>query len=39
MTKLTEPPISTPPQAYMEIITPLIGKARWLLEAGDVNGD
>jgi len=35
MTKMTEPPISTPPQAYMEIITPLIGKARGLLEAGE----
>lgn len=35
MTKITEAPISTPPPAYMDIITPLINKARGLLEAGE----
>ena len=32
---MTEPPISIPPPAYMEIISPLIDKARGLLEAGE----
>ena len=32
---MTEAPISTPPQAYMDIIGPLIDKARELLEAGE----
>ena len=31
---MTEPPISTPPQAYMDIIDTLISKARGFLEAG-----
>ncbi|MDP3664383.1 MAG: hypothetical protein U1D41_16400 [Nitrosomonas sp.] len=33
--KMTEAPISAPPQAYMDIINPLIGKAREFLEAGE----
>ena len=33
--KAPEAPISTPPQAYMDIIGPLIGKAKELLEAGE----
>lgn len=32
---MIEAPISTPPQAYMDIINPLIGKARGVLEAGE----
>ena len=32
---MTEAPVSTPPQAYMDIIGPLIDKARELLEAGE----
>ena len=32
---MTEAPISTPPQAYMDIISPMIDKARGLLEAGE----
>ncbi len=32
---MTEAPISTPPQAYMGIISPLIDKARGFLEAGE----
>ena len=32
---MNEAPFSTPPQAYMEIISPLIDKARNLLEAGN----
>ena len=32
---MTEVPISTPPPAYMDIISPLIDKARGLLEAGE----
>lgn len=32
---MIEAPISTPPQAYMDIISPLIDKARELLEAGE----
>ena len=35
MTKMTEAPISTPPPAYMDIISPMIDKARGLLEAGE----
>jgi hypothetical protein len=33
--KMIEAPISTPPQAYMDIISPQIEKARALLEAGE----
>jgi hypothetical protein len=33
--KMTEAPVSTPPQAYMDIIDTLIGKARGFLEAGE----
>src|SRR3989338_8272147 len=33
--KMTEAPISTPPQAYMDIIGPMIDKARRVLEAGE----
>jgi len=33
--KMTEAPISTPPQAYMDIIETLIDKARVFLEAGE----
>ena len=33
--KMIEAPISTPPQAYMDIISPHIEKARVLLEAGE----
>ena len=32
---MTEAPISTPPQAYMDIISSLIDKARGFLEAGE----
>ena len=32
---MTEAPISTPPQEYMGIISPLIDKARGFLEAGE----
>ena len=32
---MTEAPISTPPQAYMDIIGPMIDKARRVLEAGE----
>ncbi len=32
---MIEAPISNPPQAYMDIIGPLIGKARELLESGE----
>ena len=32
---MIEAPISTPPQAYMDIISSLIDKARELLEAGE----
>ncbi len=32
---MIEPPISTPPQAYMDIIDMLISKARGFLEAGE----
>ena len=32
---MTEAPISTPPQAYMDIISSLIDKAREFLEAGE----
>jgi len=32
---MTEAPVSTPPQAYMDIIGPLIDKARGFLEAGE----
>ena len=32
---MTEAPISTPPQAYMDIISSLIDKARSFLEAGE----
>ena len=32
---MIEAPISTPPKAYMDIISPLINKARDFLEAGD----
>lgn len=32
---MIEAPVSTPPQAYMDIISPLIEKARGFLEAGD----
>ena len=32
---MIEAPISTPPQAYMDIISPLIDKARGFLEAGE----
>jgi len=32
---MTEAPISTPPQTYMDIIGPLIDKARGFLEAGE----
>jgi hypothetical protein len=32
---MTEAPISTPPPAYMEIISPLIAKAQELLETGE----
>jgi len=32
---MTEAPISTPPQAYMDIISSLIDKARRVLEAGE----
>src|SRR4030067_575971 len=32
---MTEAPISTPPQAYMDIISPMIDKARGFLEAGE----
>ena len=32
---MTEPPISTPPKAYMDIVDPLISKARGFLEAGE----
>ena len=32
---MTEAPISTPPQAYMDIIGPLIDKTRGFLEAGE----
>lgn len=32
---MIEAPISTPPQAYMDIISPLIDKARELLESGE----
>lgn len=32
---MIEAPISTPPQAYMDIISPLIDKARGYLENGD----
>ena len=30
---MTEAPISTPPQAYMDIISPMIDKAHGLLSA------
>jgi hypothetical protein len=33
--KMIDAPISTPPQAYMDIISSLIDKARELLEAGE----
>jgi hypothetical protein len=33
--KMIEAPISTPPQAYMDIISPQIDKARSFLEAGE----
>jgi hypothetical protein len=33
--KMTEAPISPPPQAYMDIISPMIDKARGFLEAGE----
>jgi hypothetical protein len=33
--KMIEAPISTPPQAYMDIISSLIDKARGFLEAGE----
>jgi hypothetical protein len=33
--KMIEAPLSTPPKAYMDIISPLIDKARELLEAGE----
>lgn len=32
---MIEAPISTPPQAYMDIISPLIDKARGFLESGE----
>ena len=32
---MIEAPISTPPQAYMDIISPMIDKARGFLEAGE----
>ena len=32
---MIEAPVSTPPQAYMDIISPLIDKARGFLEAGE----
>jgi hypothetical protein len=33
--KMIEPPISTPPQAYMDIINPLLDSARSFLETGE----
>lgn len=32
---MIEAPISAPPQAYMDIISPMIDKARGVLEAGE----
>lgn len=32
---MSQAPISTPPQAYMDIISSLIDKARGFLEAGE----